>query len=311
MATPDLSKGVKLLRLGLLGYPLGHSLSPVLHETLMKKCNIEGEYLLYETAPANLKHAFTLFKTVGLQGVNITLPHKVAVSAYVDELDPMAEILGCVNTIVFRDGKAVGFNTDFKGFEKSLPSNTGERLSGASALVLGSGGSARMVISALLKRNTPTITVLLRSLAKAQDTIKHIEQLKTKSKSTSSLQWLNYDDIDDLSTFNLVINTTPVGMAPNMDKSPLPSALLATLPTGSFIYDLIYNPIQSQLLIDAEQAGHQTQGGLDMLLHQGIAAFEIWTGLTIDPTWLPELRDVLIQSIENPVSDSVEKKLIE
>jgi shikimate dehydrogenase len=260
-------------QLGLIGYPLGHSLSPKIHAAALKACGLQGDYSLFPISPDDkqgLRSLLARVRAEKLHGLNVTIPHKQNVIPLLDELTPTAKAIGAVNTIYLREDKLIGDNTDAAGFLADLRRFMGDwRLEiGNSALVLGAGGSARAVVYALANDGW-NVTISSRRPEQA-------EQL-AQSFPNHQLLITNYADLQ-LSTFNLLVNTTPLGMSPNIDQSPLPEN--TTLAKDTIIYDLVYNPRETKLVKDARTQGLSATTGLGMLIEQAALAFERWTGHT-------------------------------
>ena len=262
-----------MIQLGLIGYPLGHSLSPKIHAAALKACGLEGNYSLFPIHPEDkqgLKDLLARVRAGEITGLNVTIPHKQNVIELMDELTPTANAIGAVNTIYMRENKLIGDNTDALGFLADL-----KRVSNSSfifhhsALVLGAGGSARAVVYALLNDGW-NVTIAARRIEQAQqlaDSFKNYELRIT----TFDLQPL---------TFDLIVNTTPLGMTPNIESSPLPES--TTFAENAFIYDLVYNPSETKLIRDARAKGLSASTGLGMLIEQAALAFETWTGASAD-----------------------------
>lgn len=263
-----------MIHLGLIGYPLGHSLSPKLHNAAFHASGLQGDYSLFPVEPDNrqgLKEILDRVRSGEIHGLNVTIPHKQNVIPFLDELTHTAKAIGAVNTIYFREKMLIGDNTDAGGFladlKRILTTETWgiERLK---ALVLGAGGAARAVIYALLKDGWD-VTVAARRIGQA-------EQLATSFKQ-NDFQITNYELSNiDLSNFSLVVNTTPLGMTPNIDQSPWPEQL--PFPPHAVIYDLVYNPRETKLVREADLQGWPATTGLGMLIEQAALSFEIWTG---------------------------------
>jgi len=255
-----------MMRLGLIGHPLGHSLSPKIHAAALEACGLQGEYSLFPIAPDDmqgLKDLLARMRNDEIHGLNVTIPHKQNVIPLLDELTPTAQAIGAVNTISMRDGKLVGDNTDAPGFLTDLG---GLNISEVSrALVLGAGGSARAVVYALVHAGWD-VTLSARRPEQAQ-----------ALASNYHLPIYQFPIPDSQPpTFNLLINTTPLGMAPNVDASPWPEHL--AFPMDAAVYDLVYNPRETKLVRDARAQGLPARTGLGMLIEQAALAFEIWTG---------------------------------
>ncbi len=270
-------------QLGLIGYPLGHSLSPKIHAAALKACGLQGGYSLFpihKDDKHGLKDLLTRVRSGEIHGLNVTIPHKQNVIEYMDELTPVANAISAVNTVYLREGKLVGDNTDASGFLSDLKRHMGnwELGAGKSVLTVGAGGSARAVVNALADQGW-TITITSRRLEQAQELAAQFKNAKTIELNFQTLQ---------LSSFQLIVNTTPVGMAPNVDRSPLPENL--SLPSNTFVYDLVYNPSETKLVKTARAQGLSATTGLGMLIEQAALSFEIWTGC-IPP------RDVLFEAV--------------
>ncbi len=253
-----------MMHLGLIGYPLGHSLSPKIHNAALTACGLQGKYSLFPIAPDDmqgLKDILIRVRNGEIHGLNVTIPHKQNVIPLLDELTPTAQAIGAVNTISMRDGKLVGDNTDAPGFLKDLGGLNIPQIS--KALVLGAGGSARAVVYALVHAGWDVTLSARRP-----------EQAQTLA-SNYHLPICQFP-FSDLPTFNLLINTTPLGMTPNVDTSPWPDHL--PFPKDAAVYDLVYNPRETKLVRDARAAGLPARTGLGMLIEQAALAFEIWTG---------------------------------
>ena len=274
-------------QLGLIGHPLGHSLSPKIHTAALNACNLQGTYSLFPISPGDkqgLKDLLARVRAGELHGLNVTIPHKQNVIELMDGLTPTAQAIGAVNTIYLREDKLIGGNTDAPGFLSDLkrymaesPSpQMGEGLGvrGKSALVLGAGGSARAVVYALLNDGW-NVTISSRRLEQAQELAKSFPDYQPALSIAEELPITNFTH-SPLSTFHLIVNTTPLGMTPNIDQSPLPENL--SLPSNAFVYDLVYNPRETKLVKLARAQGLSATTGLGMLIEQAALAFEIWTG---------------------------------
>jgi len=280
-----------MYKLGLIGYPLGHSLSPKIHAAALRACDLTGDYSLFPIHPDDaqgLKDLLARVRADEIHGLNVTIPHKQNVIPLLDELTDVAKAIGAVNTIYLRDNKLIGHNTDAQGFLTDLKRTTNSAFRiPHSALVLGAGGSARAVVYALLNDGW-NVTLASRRVEQAQ-------QLAA-SFPNYQLPITNYADLRRFdgaqrkpSTFDLLVNTTPVGMSPRVNESPLPENF--SLPQGVIIYDLVYNPRETKLVKDARAQGLSATTGLGMLVEQAALAFEIWIGRTPP-------RDVLFAAVK-------------
>jgi shikimate dehydrogenase len=289
-----------LTRVGLLGWPLGHSVSPAMHNAAFEALCMAGHYEALPAPPDRLADAVRSLAARGYRGANVTIPHKQAVMPLLDGLSDAARAIGAINTIIVtRSPEAVapskvgddfpdrptqtilrGDNTDWLGFLHPLDEG-GFDLAGASVLLLGAGGAARAVVYALAQRGVGQITILNRTPAHARDLAVHAHALGVTNcqplhvrRSAAQVQVLAIANWQ--LPIDLVVNTTPAGMWPHVDESPWPAEL--PFPPGALAYDLVYRPERTRFLQQAEAAGCATQGGLEMLVVQGAAAFELWTG---------------------------------
>jgi shikimate dehydrogenase len=273
---------VQTFKLGLIGHPLSHSLSPKIHTAALKASGLQGDYSLFPIPPDDkqgLKVLLNRVRSGEIHGLNVTIPHKQHVIEFMDELTPTSQAIGAVNTIYLRDSKLVGDNTDAPGFLSDLKRFANSAFSiPRSALVLGAGGSARAVVYALVNEGWK-VTLTARRIEQAQ-------QLASQFRNVTAIE-LNFQTFQ-LSTFNLFVNTTPVGMTPNIEQSPLLENL--SLPQHVFVYDLVYNPRETKLVRDARSQGLQAAIGLGMFIEQAALAFELWTDH--NPP-----RDVLFESV--------------
>ncbi|MCI0554973.1 MAG: shikimate dehydrogenase [Anaerolineae bacterium] len=282
-----------IFHLGLIGYPLEHSLSPKIHTTALSACGLKGDYSLFSIHPDDkqgLKDLLTRVRSGDITGLNVTIPHKQNVIPFVDDLTPTAKSIGALNTIYFRHNKLIGDNTDAAGFladlKKFLTTET-RRHGDAHVLVLGAGGSARAVVYALFNDGW-NVKIAARKIEQAQQLAASIASDQLPITKIENLQ-------SQVSNLHLIVNTTPLGMSPNVNQSPLPENL--SLPRHVSIYDLIYNPRETKLVRDARSLGLNATTGLGMLIEQAALSFEIWTGHR--PS-----REVMRASVEqSPVSN--------
>ena len=263
-----------MIQLGLIGFPLSHSLSPKIHTAALYSCGLEGAYSLFPVHPDNkqgLKDLLSRVSSGEIHGLNVTIPHKQNVIQFMDELTPTAAEIGAVNTIYLRNEKLIGGNTDAPGFlsdlERFLTVQT-RRHGDSNALVLGSGGAARAVVHALL-HNRWNVSLAARQVEQTQQ----LRNLFTDYQL--QITDFTFSNVE-LSNISLIVNTTPIGMAPNIDQSPWPENV--PFPMNAAIYDLVYNPHETKLVRDACSQGLSATTGLGMLVEQAALAFEIWTG---------------------------------
>jgi len=261
-----------MIKLGLVGYPLGHTLSPQIHCAALNSCALEGDYYPYPIHPDDqrlLQDLLYSIRSGEVTGLNVTIPHKQRVIEFLDELTPTARAIGAVNTIYRREDKLIGDNTDAQGFlidlKKFLAPET-PRHGELSALVLGAGGSARAVAYALVNDGWK-VTIAARRFEQAQQLASRFENVDAIEISLAPFQ---------LSNLQLLVNATPLGMTPNTDQSPLPKSQILSRKT--MVYDLVYNPLETKLVREARAQGLQATTGLGMLIEQAALAFELWTG---------------------------------
>jgi shikimate dehydrogenase len=262
-----------------IGDPIAQSLSPQLHNGLFKATAVDALYLPIAVKSEDLKKLVDGFRLMNFGGFNITKPHKMEIIEYLDGLDPLAEKIGAVNTVVYRDKQMIGYNTDGFGFIKSIEEKISEipkeRLT---ILILGCGGAVKSVAMALADWGIKKVIIANRTAAKAEALVKLINKSwPGKAEAISMAPEALKKAVDAAA---VVVNGTSVGMADSVKQSPLAKALLKK---ELLVYDMIYSPPVTQLLKDAKEIGAQTQNGLDMLLYQGLLAFELWTGIFPDP----------------------------
>jgi shikimate dehydrogenase len=262
-----------MIRLGLIGFPLGHSLSPVIQTAALQSSGLEGDYSLFPIHPDDkqgLRDLLAQVRTGEIQGLNVTIPHKQNVIEFLDELTPTAASIGAVNTIYKQHHKLIGDNTDAPGFLSDLKGFLSAETQGREdcrALVLGAGGSARAVIYALL-HDEWEVTIAARRMEQVQ------QLMNTFANHPLQITDFAFSNID-ISSISLIVNTTPVGMTPHVEQSPWPRDL--PFPAGAAIYDLVYNPPETKLVLTARKQGLPATTGLGMLIEQAALAFEHWT----------------------------------
>ncbi|MEH1845905.1 MAG: shikimate dehydrogenase [Nostoc sp.] len=259
--------------IGVIGHPVEHSLSPVMHNAAIAHLGLDYVYLPFPIEPQNLEVAIAGLAAIGVVGFNVTIPHKQAIIPLLSEITPLAQAIGAVNTVSRQDNKWVGTNTDIEGFIAPLQTTYKQDWNQKVAVILGNGGAARAVVAGCHQLGFAKIHVVGRNVQKLQ------EFGKSWNNSTIS-ENLQVDQWEELSKLipqaNLLVNTTPIGMYPNVDKSPLSVEEIANLPTGAIAYDLIYIPKPTQFLEQAEKQGAIAIDGLEMLVQQGVAALKIW-----------------------------------
>ena len=285
-------------RLGLIGWPVEHSLSPVIQTAALQACGLEGKYELYPVLPLpegkqDLEEIFLRTRNGEIRGINVTIPHKQNVIPLLDSLTPVAQKIGAVNTVYLENGKVIGDNTDADGFLNDLKQNISQIPREKTALVLGAGGSSRAV-SYALSRDGWQVKVAARRLEQAQSLVDDLSENQRFELSAIHL------DPKALMKLNpgLIVNTTPVGMTPQISESPWLGEV--SFPRGSFIYDLVYNPRETLFVRQARDAGLEASNGLGMLLEQAALAFERWTG---NPAPRQEMQEAVTKHIEQSHSN--------
>ncbi|MBU9713375.1 shikimate dehydrogenase [Evansella tamaricis] len=254
--------------MGVIGFPISHSLSPEMHESAIKKLGLKMAYHAFLVQPEQLKQAIDGVRSLGFRGINVTIPHKVAVIPYLDEVDELAKEIGAVNTIVNEDGKLKGYNTDGEGFVRSLIERIGN-IGEKKVLAVGAGGASRAVSLAVAKHGVKEITITNRTVIKGEDLARNC------SRYTQSTSISLEDAARNLMEYDIIINTTSIGMKPEVENMPLS---LTNVKKGSLVCDLIYTPIKTKWLKEAEKSGADILNGVEMFVYQGALAFERWTG---------------------------------
>jgi shikimate dehydrogenase len=269
-----------------IGHPIAHSRSPLIHGTWLAEHGIDGSYEAIDVAPADLPAFFDRLRSGEFAGGNVTIPHKEAVFALCDSVDPLATTIGAVNTLVVRDGKVHGSNTDYLGFLGNLDAEAAGWSDGpADAMVIGAGGAARAVLVALRRRDGGKVHVLNRTIGNAQALVDDID---------GPFEAHGFDAFDELAPqTGLVINTSSIGM----HGTRFDWLDLALLPETALVTDIVYAPLITPLLADARARGLRTVDGLGMLLHQAVPGFEAWFG--VRPTVTPALRARIEATLEH------------
>lgn len=259
---------------GIFGYPLAHSLSPAFQQAAFNHYGLDARYLAWETPPDALAAEVAKLRGGDFIGANVTIPHKQAVMALLDEVDPLAAAIGAVNTIVKRGGRLVGYNTDAHGFMRALKEDAAFEPTGRRALLLGAGGAARAAAFALCQEGVASLAIANRTLERAAALAADL------SADGASINAIAADDAalhDAALNADLIVNSTSVGMrhGGTEGQTPLAGGLI---PHDAVALDMVYNPQHTPLLAAARSAGARAVGGMPMLIYQGAAAFEMWTG---------------------------------
>ena len=273
--------------IGVWGHPVGHSRSPAMHNAALRKLGLNWVYVPFDVSPDQIPEAIAGIKALGLVGVNITVPLKELILPYVIASAAALQI-GSVNTLYNHDGSLYGDNTDGRGFLRSLQ-DAGQSGQERSALILGAGGSARAVAFALASHGT-RCQISNRTVSRAGALVSDINHVFPGCAEVAG--WGT-----EASKFDLLVNTTSLGMNPNEDALPmLPPEVFADRP---FVYDLIYAPARTKLLVLAEQAGCRTSNGITMLVHQGALSLSLWTGLSVEEIPVKSMEEAVRSSLQD------------
>lgn len=259
--------------LGVFGHPVSHSLSPMMHNAAIEALNIDYIYVPFHVLPDGLEDAVRGVRALNVRGVNVTIPHKERVIEYLDEVSEYAMRINSVNTVVNDDGHLRGDTTDGPGFLRSAESEWG-KLDGSRVLILGAGGSAKAVCYALAEIGC-RITVANRTRERADELVEGLNAVFGNGVSRS-IGLLGEELEEETRRSDLLVNTTSVGMKPDVDGIPITPDLLHP---DLLVYDLVYNPVRTRLAVEAEQRGARAMTGLKMLVYQGAISFEMWTGI--------------------------------
>jgi len=261
-------------RIFLLGHPVGHSVSPAFQQAALDHYGLDVRYEAMDVDPDSLARVVTSLRGLDVMGANVTVPHKEATVALLDELEEEARLIRAVNTIENREGKLVGHNTDARGFLRALKEEAGFDPKGKTALVLGAGGAARAVVVALAGAGVESLIVANRTLERAKALV---DSLRFMLPSTEVVD-LHSDSLAAIAARSqLIVNCTSVGMSggTGAGETPIEAGII---PARALVCDLVYNPRETPMMREAAAAGAQVLGGLPMLVYQGAAAFELWTG---------------------------------
>ncbi|MDH3301779.1 MAG: shikimate dehydrogenase [Acidimicrobiia bacterium] len=246
-----------------IGHPVQHSLSPRIHNAAFAAAGLDWTYVAFEVDPANGAAAVDAMRTLGIGGLSVTMPHKAAAAMAADERTPTVERLGVANCLFWRNGRIVADSTDGDGFVAAFEHGTGQDLAGRSIGVIGAGGAARSIIEALGRNRVADIVVVNRSETTLADAV----ALAVQARAGTA---------DDLATLDIIVNTTPVGMAGGSEagRCPIDADLISA---SHSVVDIVYNPLETPLLAAAAERGATVQGGVPMLVHQAALAFRRWT----------------------------------
>lgn len=275
-------------KFALIGYPLGHSLSPVIHQAGFKSLGINATYELLETPPDDLVDRIKFLKANNYTGFNVTIPLKLPISLFVNEVDKYADLARAVNTVKIEADKTLkAYNTDVTGFRRAIPSDI--NLNGKKVAILGTGGAAHAACVALTECGVSEIAFFTRNIPNSIDLMNYVR----RQFPAITFNVYQIENIRHLGEYAMLVNTTPIGMLGKAgDMMPVEQSALQTLSNDAVVYDVIYNPKKTVLIKAAEKLNLRTITGLDMLIYQAVAAQEIWFGRT------PDWKDMKIAALE-------------
>ncbi|MGF2617167.1 shikimate dehydrogenase [Rossellomorea vietnamensis] len=258
---------------GVIGNPIAHSMSPLMHNDAFRENGVDGHYQPFLVQSDELEEAVRGLKVLGVKGFNVTIPHKQAIIPLLDEVDPLAKAIGAVNTVVRREGRFIGYNTDGPGFLRSLKESCPFSLESKKVLLIGAGGAARAIFYSLAASGMQNIDICNRTTGRGEDIIKECPF----ECSASSLSL--YQAEQTLENYDIIVQTTSVGMYPEVNAMPVK---VEKIKKGAFVSDIIYNPLRTKLIRRFRELGGQGDNGIGMFVHQGALAFELWTGVKPD-----------------------------
>lgn len=268
---------------GLIGNPVEHTVSPVLHNTLFSLMGINGIYIPLKPERESLGYAVAGLKAAGFTGFNVTIPFKEAILEHLDDTSNEVRLLGTANTVHIKDGRLIGYNTDGDGFIRAFEKQTGTVLKGRSVCILGAGGTARTLAVKIAMEEAAEICIINRTQARAEEITRYINcslpcSIKNRVEAHTAAADSN-EARDVLNRYEVIINTTSVGMYPETASSPLREDI--EFLSKPIVYDVIYNPPETRLLTLAREKGCIAVNGAGMLFYQGVKAFETWMGVCV------------------------------
>ncbi|MED1205059.1 shikimate dehydrogenase [Heyndrickxia acidicola] len=258
---------------GVIGNPIEHSMSPLMQNDAFMDKGISAYYHPFKILPEFLGTALKGMKALGVSGFNVTIPYKTAVMPFLDKLDPLAEAIGAVNTVVLEEDQWVGYNSDGPGFVRSLKEDWKSEWQNEKTLIIGAGGAAKAIYYSMAKEGMPRIDICNRTLERAAS-------MKASCPFPCESNIMNIEQAEkQLSEYTLIIQTTSIGMDPLINDSPLS---LEHMNDNAYAADIIYNPFETKFLREAREKGAEIQNGIGMFIYQGAIAFEKWTGVSPD-----------------------------
>lgn len=270
-----------MVKFAVIGHPLTQSLSAVMHNAMLEHLGIDGSYELLDTEQEDLVTRVKQLKSQGYMGFNVTIPLKVPITLFLDGCDRLADIAGCANTVKIMDDKTLyGYNTDIYGFQKAIPLEIQDKLKNNTVSILGTGGAARAAAIAFCEIGVKEIDFYARNIINASNMVNFLRD----SFDNVTFNLKQMQSLRDLSSSKMLVNSTPVGMRGKaMGVSPIEESILKTLREDAVVYDIVYNPLKTEFIKLAHKNCYKTITGLDMFVHQGAKAFELWTGQKANP----------------------------
>ncbi len=274
--------------IGLIGNPVAHSKSPHMHNAQFESLGLPFSYYAFQVGKDMLAEAVNGMKALDFKGFNVTIPHKVAVMEHLDDISDEAKRIGAVNTVVNEKGKLIGYNTDGRGYLLSLESETGFSLKNKEILVIGAGGAARALLVTLQEGGAGRVDIANRSTGKGE--------ALAASLSLDGCMVLSLSQAEEnLGKYDLIVNTTPVGMSPNIEQTPIK---VDNIKPGAIASDIVYNPLETQFLKQCRRKGAVIHNGIGMFAGQGALAFERWTGRLPD---IEAMKKTVLAEMNQPL----------
>ena len=265
-----------MYKFGLIGYPLSHSMSKVIQEAAFKSIGAEGTYEIMETEQEDLIARLKYIRANKFNGFNVTIPLKVPITLFLSGVDNVANVVGSANTIkVMEDSSLFGYNTDVYGFVEAIPEEIRKEIENSEVAILGSGGAARAVGVGISILKAKKIDFYARNIINDSEMVSALRE----NFPNTQMNCKQIESVKDLSQYKMLVNSTPIGMRSKaMGLSPIDEDVVKTMNKEAVVYDIVYNPLKTELIKYAKKHGIKTIQGLDMLIYQGAKAFEIWTG---------------------------------
>lgn len=291
MGKNDLVNG-KTKLIGLVGNPVEHSISPQLHNTLSMEFSKNLIYVPFRVEEGFLRDAVNGLRAINVLGFNVTIPYKTEIIGLLDEVSEEALLMGAVNTVKNIDGKLIGYNTDADGFLNSFIEETGEGFKDKNVLIIGAGGTARALAVKIAMEGASNIGIINRTIEKAQNIADIVNENVKNVVNTYNFKNLELTNL--INKTDIIINTTSVGMYPNIESTPIQ----VDFRKDQIVYDVIYNPYETKLLSEAKKSGCKTVNGLGMLIYQGIKAYEVWSGVDIRNDLAAKVKNICIEEFK-------------